>query len=202
MDIHPEELTVEAYIRSQRLLESIDTNVEALHRLESANGIDDLSLHTWPETITLSERSPHSNAVDAFERMQAWADEHEFSIRPPFSVRTTTSTYTDETRTTLRTPVMCLAVYAGERLANVFPHSRRDEQYGVTDAIATLETAELELFTSTPTPSVSPPDRCPACDSRLTNVQGIGVCQGCDRIELGNAPNRDRGQRSRVTHRS
>ncbi|QLK27398.1 hypothetical protein HYG81_07305 [Natrinema zhouii] len=200
MNIHTEELTVEAYIRSRQPPEPIDTNVETLHRLESASVIDDLSLHAWPDTIALSERTPHSRAVDAFERMQMWADEHEFSIRPPFSVRTTTSTYTDETRTTLRTPVMCLAVYADERLANVFPHSWGDERDSVADGIAALETADLEAFTSTPTPSASPPDRCPACDSGLTIVQGIGVCQGCDRIELGNAPNRDRGQRSHVTH--
>lgn len=134
--------------------------------------------------------------------MHAWADERGVSIRPPFGVRTTTNTVTDDTRTTLRTPVMCLAVYAGDRLANVFPHSQGGDQYSVADAIAALETDDLELLPSTSVPSTRPPDRCPNCESLLTNVQGIGVCQNCDRIEFDAAPREKHRQRPSSVHRT
>lgn len=202
MDSTDNELTVEVYVRPQQLMEPIDSKIDTLQRLESAGHIAALSMHTWPESITLSEQTPYSNAINAFERIEAWADEHGMSIRPPFSVRTTTSTFTNETRTKLRTPVICLAVYDGEQLATVFPHSRGDDQYSVTDGIAALKTGELELFAVTRELSESPPDRCPACEDWLMNVQGIGVCQDCDRIELGNTSRPARSQRSRITHRT
>lgn len=185
--MHRKKLTVEIYVRPAQLLEPIDAKIKTLKQLASTDHIDDLSLHAWPETITLSEETPYSDAVDAFERMEAWADEHDISIRPPFTVRTTTSTITGETRTKLRTPLMCLTVYVGEQLANVFPHSRGDNQYTVTDAIAGLRTNELDLFMFDPDPFVPAPDRCPECENWLMNVQGIGVCQDCDRIEIGTA---------------
>lgn len=202
MDSNTNELTAEVYVRSQQLMEPIDTKIETLRQLESTGLIDDLSEYTWPKTITLSEQAPESDVIDAFERMKAWADEHGMSIRPPFSVRTTTSTITDETRTRLRTPVLCLAVYVGEQLANVIPHSRGDDQYRVTDAIAALRTDDLDLFTAAPRSSAPPPDHCPACENRLITIQGLGVCQDCDRIECGNTMFNTRGERSRYAHRT
>lgn len=197
------ELTVAVYIRTQQLTEPVGTKIETLQRLESADHIDDLAQHTWPETITLSERTPHTDAIDVFKQMKAWADEHGASIRPPFGVRTT-STLTDEARTRLRTPVMCLAVYVGGQLTNVFPHSRDGEQYSVADAIAALETNDLESYPLAPArdPVGPPPDRCPACESRLTNVQGLGVCGDCNRIELGDTPSRGRGRGFHFTQRT
>lgn len=203
MDRNTSELTVAVYVRSQQLVEPINATINALHRLESAEHIDGLSQHTWPKTITLSEQTPHSDALDAFAQMEAWATEYGVSIRPPFSVRSM-STLTEETQTRLRTPVMCLAVYVDGQLANVFPHSQEGDQYSVTDAIAALRTNDLELFRLAPArnPVGPPPDRCPACENSLTNVQGIGVCEDCNRIELGNTPSHERRQQSRFTLRT
>ncbi len=146
MNIHTNELTVEVYVRADALVEPIDTKIDALHRLDSADRIDNLVIHAWPAAITLTDQTPYSDAIDAFEQMEMWAGERGGSIQPPFSVRTSTSTFTNETRTTLRTPMMCLAVYVGEQLANVFPHSWGDDHHGVTDAIAALRTDDLKLF--------------------------------------------------------
>lgn len=202
MNRNTTELTIAVYIRPQQLPEPIGAKIDTLQGLESADQIDGLTQHTWPETVTLSERAPQSDAIDVFARMEAWAEECGVSIRPPFSIRTTSSTLTDETRTRLTTPVMCLAVYVDDQLANVFPHSRNGDQYSVTDAITALRTDDLELFTVDPDTSASPPDRCPACRSRLTAVQGIGVCQGCNRIELGDTLDRNRRQRSQFANRT
>ncbi|WP_310908821.1 HTH domain-containing protein [Natrinema sp. 1APR25-10V2] len=126
MNIHTDELTVEVHVRPDELVEPIDTKIGTLRQLDAAGHIDNLSVHAWPGAITLTNQTPYSDAIDAFEQMEAWADEHGVSIQPPFNVRTTTSTFTDETQTTLRTPMMCLAVSAGEQLANVVPHFRGD----------------------------------------------------------------------------
>lgn len=197
MNSHPNDLTVEVYVRPEALVEPIDAKIDALHRLESAAHIDDLVLHAWPEKIAITDRTPFSDAIDAFERMEAWATEHGLSVRPPFSVRTTTSVFTDETRTALRTPMMCLAVYVDEQLVNIFPHSQGDDQYGVTDAIAALETDDLERFPFTASSLTPPPTHCPDCHAPLTTIQGIGICHDCDRIEIGIASRGERGQQSR-----
>lgn len=195
MDIQNTELRVEGYIRPQMVMEPIDTKIETLQRLTTTDHIDDFSLHGWPEKIALSERTPYSEALDAFKRMETWATEQGASIQPPFSVRTTTTTITNETRTLLRTPILCLAMYTGDQMAAVFPHSRGDEQYSVTDAISALRTDELELFPFTPDSEARPPDHCPECEALLTNVQGIGVCHVCDQIELGTTPRQTDNQR-------
>lgn len=197
MDSHTNEVTVEVYVRPEQLLEPIDTKIDTLHQLEAADHIDNLLLHAWPRAIMLTEQTPYSDAINAFEQMEAWADEHGVSIRPPFSVRTTTSTFTDETQTKLRTPMMCLAVYVGEQLVNIFPHSRADDQYSVTDAIAALRTDELELFPFAPNSTTPPPTHCQGCQTLLTRIQGIGVCEECNQVEVGTAPRREQSQQSR-----
>lgn len=138
------------------------------------------------------------DAIDAFKRMEAWAVDRDVSIQPPFSVRATTTTFTDETRTRLRTPMMCLAVSVGDRLANVFPHSRGDDHHSVLDAITALKSDDLELFPHAPAPAASPPDRCPVCETCLPTVQGIGVCRGCNRIECDTASASDSTPRAHL----
>lgn len=196
MNIHTNELTVEVYVRPDELVEPLDTKIDTLRQLNSADHIDNLLLHAWPGAITLTDQTPYSDAIDAFGQMKAWGDEHGVSIQPPFNVRTVTSTFTDERQTTLRTPMMCLAVSTGEQLANVFPHSRGDDHHGVIDAISALKTDELELFPFVPDSDALPLSHCPECDALLTTVQGLGICQDCDRIEVGTTPRRDRGQQS------
>ena len=192
MDTRSEPLEVSVYVRPAQLIEPIDAKIETVHRLESSGILDAVSVHAWPEKVTLSEQTPYTSVVEAFREMESWADEHDVSIQPPFDVRTTTSSFTGTTRTVLRTPVMSLSVYADEQLASVFPHSRGGEQYSVTDAIAALRTDDIELFSADPKPSRQLPDRCSNCASLLTNVQGIGVCQECDRIEFGPPAGRSR----------
>lgn len=180
-----EPLSVTVYVRPAQLLDPIDAKIDTVQQLESAGKVDSLSIHAWPDKITLSEKTPYAEAIEEFRKMEAWADEQDVSIRPPFDVRTTTSSFTNETTTILRTPIMCLAVYADNRLANVFPHSRSEEQYSVTDAIAALRTGDIDLFSFDADRATQVPERCSECGALLTNVQGLGVCHDCDRIELG-----------------
>jgi hypothetical protein len=194
------ELTVEAYVRPQQLMEPIDSKIKMLHRLESRNSIENLAVHAWPGRIILSEQTPYTEAINAFEQMEAWASEHGFSIQPPFSVQTTTSGFTGETQTKLRTPIMCLAIYVDDQLVNVFPHSRSDDQYSVSDAIVSLRTDSLEMFSLETDLAASSPDHCSECEERLMNVQGIRVCQNCDRVETRTRSRKQQSLYSRFAH--
>lgn len=189
-------LTVEAYVRPTQLLEPIDAKIETLRTLEREGVVDAVSVHGWPDEIALSERTPYSEAIDVFERVESWADRHGFSVRPPFGVRTVTSSITGDTRTVLTTPVMCLLIETKQGLASAFPHSRGADHYGVADAIASIRTGDVDLFVDTIGSTGRPPETCPGCESFLTNVQGIGVCHDCDRIETGTTTvDRSRGDR-------
>ena len=187
------DLTVDAYVRPAQVLEPIDAKIETLRRLAADGAIDGLTLHAWPDRIALSERTPYVEAIDAFERMSMWADAHDVSIRPPFAVQRVTSTVTGETRTELRTPMLCLTVSVGGRLANVFPHTRGEDTVSATDAIASLRTGAVELLTAPPAASAPAIRRCPACDDQLINVQGIKVCGSCDHVEPGRGGTAGRG---------
>lgn len=115
MDHQNRKLTVSVYLRPSQLLEPIDTKLQTLQTLETEGAIDDLMIRAWPDEIMLTKQTPYTEAIDAFERMEAWAEYHGVSIRPPFAVRTTTSTITGDTCTVLSTPIMCLIIYSGKR---------------------------------------------------------------------------------------
>lgn len=197
MSVNGPSLTVEAYVRPAQLLEPIDAKIETLRALERDGVVDAVSVHSWPDEIALSERTPYSEAIDVFERIESWADRHGFSVRPPFSVRTVTSSITGDRRTVLTTPVMCLLVHTERGLATAFPHSRGADHYGVGEAIASIRTGEIDFFLDAIGSTGRPPDTCPECESLLTNVQGLGVCHDCDRIEIGSTNDRERARNGR-----
>lgn len=192
MDIPQSDLTVQVYVRPALLIDPIDAKLVTLQSLEDDGVIDALLLQAWPEEITLSDQPPHSEAVEVFERFDRWAESRGVSVRPSFAVRTRTSKITGETKEILSTPVMCLAVYEGRRLAGVFPHSAGDDHHSVTEAIAALKTGDLAAYIPEPAESAEPgPRRCPECDGALVNVQGIDACHDCAWVDIA-AGSRDR----------
>lgn len=185
MDETQYRLTVKAFARPSAFMEPIDSKLETLERLEREGVIDELTVHVWPDEIPLADGTPYQDVLDAYHRFRAWAEAHGVGLEPPFTVRTEASTFTGTKRTVLRTPMMCVAVYADGLLSNVFPQSRGGEHVSVKEAIGALRTGELELFTVDPGIRGDPPSRCPACQGRLINVQGVGVCDRCDEVYLG-----------------
>lgn len=177
------DLTVQVYVRPELLLEPVDAKVETLRTLDQADDIDGLVLHYWPGKVDLSSEPPRSEAVDAFERFELWADRRGASVRPPFTVRERSSEITGEDRTVLSTPIMCLAVYEAGHLMGVYPHSDGDATYSVREAIAALRTGQLPPRPDRPSrPAADPAGRengCPNCGDALVNVQGILACREC-----------------------
>ena len=197
--------TVQVYVRPELLLEPVDSKIETLQTLETEGVVDGLMLHYWPSKVELSADPPHSEAIDAYERFEMWAEANGVDISPPFSVRTRSSEITGEERTVLSTPVVCLAIYEGGRLVGVYPHSDGERTHSVGEAIAALRTDQLPAKRPEPIapareptaparegtneshkPSVSTESTtgertcsAPDCDGVLANVQGILVCCAC-----------------------
>lgn len=176
----PEELTVSCHVRAPLLLDPVDAKIETLRSCEDEGEIDALVLRSWPEEVTLDADGPYQEAVERFEEFERWADRHGTSIRPPFRVRTSTSPASETEREVLVTPVMCLALYADDRLLGVFPHEDGETTHTVTDAIAALRTGTL-------------PEPIRATADRVADA-GAGTPDRRDGTELGGPELRDRSE--------
>lgn len=178
------ELVVETYTRPALLLEPVDAKIETLERLESEGTIEELTHHSWPAEVSVSDHGLYDDVEETFREFDRWAATNEVHIRPPFSIRTRRSTFTGETSTVLVTPVMSLAIYLEDQLAAVFPHSDGDVHYPVSEAIAALKTGGLPIRNPVPTDRLSSTESaftglCRSCGGSLVNVQGLLTCHDC-----------------------
>lgn len=179
------EVAVEAYTRPALLLEPVDAKIETLRDLADEDVLADLSVHSWPSEVAVSDHGLYDDVVETFETFETWADANDVDIRPPFSIRARESRFTGETATVLVTPVMCLAVYLDDRLAAVFPHSDEDVHHPVSEAIAVLRTGDLPVRRPVATERTPEPDPaemadgCGSCGGPLVNVQGLLACHDC-----------------------
>lgn len=205
-------LTVACHVRAPMLMEPIDSHVETLSACEAEGTIDELLLRSWPDHVNRSGDGPNREVIDRFEAYEAWARRRGVSVRPPFEVREHTSTVTGEYHERLVTPLISLALYEDGQLFGVFPHSADGETYTVEDAIATLRTGEVPTPLTGDVERVVDPDRCPACEGRLVNGQGLFACGACGwsgistvdadyghaGADRGETPGGDAGERERV----
>ena len=197
-------LTVSCHVRPALVLEPIDAKIATLRQCERRGDIRTLSLRSWPDAVTLGGDGPETEIVDRFERFERWADANDVTIRPPFRIRTISSMGSDRERRVLVTPVCCLALYDGDALVGVYPHTDGEVTRTVTDAIGALATGERPPPLTETIPAVATSrdgsdvdgtviaDRrwmassnapavtaCPDCAGRLVNVQGIRSCGDC-----------------------
>ncbi|WP_436343646.1 HTH domain-containing protein [Natronorubrum sp. FCH18a] len=183
------DVTVVCHVRAPLLLEPVDRQIETLQACDSEGTIDDLLLRSWPKEIALTDNSPYQEALDSFERFEAWAADQGVSIRPPFQERTKTSQVTGETTDLLVTPLLCLELYADDELVGVFPHTDEgtEETYTTDEAIASLRTGELptplagsrESEATEPTATEASTNDCPDCGESLIDGQGLFACADC-----------------------
>lgn len=191
MDLDTSTLTVACNVRTSLFLEPVDAKVETLREADRAGDIAGLVLRTWPNRVRVDEDSPYQETIDLYHRYDRWAERHDRSIEPPFSVHTTSSMASDQEWEVLVTPIMCLGVYHDRQLLGVFPHSDGDTTHSATDAIGALRSGELPPpLASIEAPIDTGPDTdgkpsgpptCPRCESALVNVQGLLSCAECGR---------------------
>lgn len=132
------EFTVRMFVRPMSLAEPIDEKIHRLQQLEAEGVLDALVVQAWPDEVPLSSDHTGTDVVETYQRFAAWAAREDKSIEPSFDTRTRHSMVTDESREILTMPVMCLAVYDGEALRAVYPHTDEDGHHPVAAAIDAL----------------------------------------------------------------
>lgn len=192
----PGPVTVDVYVRPAQLAEALDGHVRALEEMAAEGVVDAVDVHSWPARVPVDAHV--TDAVDRFRTFRAWADDHDVSIQPPFSVHAVASEFTGERTTYLSTPVCCLSVSVGDALAGIYPHSDGDEHYGVGDAIEALAEEGLPAGgLDWPVDPAGGTDRgatgrpaCPECGTACVNVQGLLACGDCQWVDRTRAPAR------------
>lgn len=208
---------VACYVRHASLVAPLDSTIRTLTRFETEGVIDDVTVSAWPAEVQLGDAPPHSDVVTLFEEFDAWADQWGVSIRPPFAVETRRSEFTGTTREMVRTPVQCLAIYVNGVLVEVFPHTadRTDDgaTYTVRDALALLETHDIQAFGAGQAPATPPSQRpaapepagdadsCPACESQLVTGQGVYTCPDCAWVGIATGPGQYRPATPHPVHK-
>lgn len=135
---------LELYVRSSApsvARERQTATVERLRALDTGERIESVAVRTWQKRIPIGERArPAGETHRTYTAFEDWARAHGAELRPFFDTRECHSPITGESHTALVLPVMCLAVYEGDRLRSVFPHASDGRTYAVGDALDALET--------------------------------------------------------------
>lgn len=144
-------LSVSLFVRGSADARSREESVsERLRELQREGQIGELTVRTWPGEVSLS-REGNSEIVDTFRTFEEWAQAHDASIRPPFTVRDRHSTITDQADRLLLTPLVCLALYDVDGIVGVYPCIHGESVTTIDDC--------LERLTRDDARAVTPPGR-------------------------------------------
>ncbi len=114
---------------------------DRLRRLRGHGDIDALAVREWsgagggPRVRGVSHAATCHGKMAEFE---AWADDHGYTLAPGFQVREVRPMVGGGVRRKFARPVYCLAVYEGETLEAVYPHSNGGEVHTVGDGLDRL----------------------------------------------------------------
>lgn len=140
---HPtgDHLRAVLYVRSSAPShEREGTVIDALEALADADVFEAVEVNTWPEKVSLNAAGQIGREfVEAFRTFDAWAEEHDVDICPPFVVREQHSSITQERDEVLVTPTLCLSLWDDAELAGVYPCSHGDRVTSVEDLLAFLQ---------------------------------------------------------------
>jgi len=127
-----------------------------LQALRARGLIDEVTVDTWANRVTDSqpETTLALAALDGFER---WANAHRATLTPGFESHESHSGFTGQRFRTTVFPVVCLAVYDGDHLCAVYPHSTEHGCVTVADGLALIE-ADVDFDTLARSDAPAPTD--------------------------------------------
>lgn len=156
--------TVHLYVRADApLVEHRAAVIDRLEQLDADDRIASYRVHPWPRAISLDlldllDRLDGEDVAGLVREFEAWAAAFGCCIRPPFDVRTTYSTFTEETENLLVLPALCLATYDDGDLVGVAPFTDGRSIYTVEDALDALATGATPIPPAPDPMGDSPPD--------------------------------------------
>jgi len=112
------------------------TVCERLESLAEAGHIDEVSREEWVKRAPLADCA--TDLRDTYLSFTSWADRAGVSLNPFFQIRRCFSPEEGERTDWLVMPAFCLAVYDGDELAAVYPHSEDGDARTVEDGLSAL----------------------------------------------------------------
>lgn len=122
--------------------------VERLTSLEGREAIADYDIFTWSRGIRLDgpleESSYCRTLLEHVGELRAWIDENCVDSCG-FDVQAVRSTVTGESYDVVSLPAICLAVYDGDELVDLYPRRTSETVENVDDGLASLERQPIQI---------------------------------------------------------
>jgi hypothetical protein len=126
--------------------------VNRLTELTRSGHIDDYEVHVWGKELRtdgpLASTDYQQRVLSHVREFQAWADRHGYTLNGAFDRRTVRSSLAGESFTVLSLPTLCLGVYEGNELTDVYPCHDGEEACSVTEYLKSFEEANVARFAS------------------------------------------------------
>lgn len=122
--------------------------VDHLRTLAEVGSIAELDVDVWGTSmgITRTEDRDPMDTRETVADFEQWATEQGCALRPAFEWRSAEPEGEDDGQNgRIITPLITLAVYDGERLQAVYPHTNGEEVRTVHDGIEALESKAGDL---------------------------------------------------------
>jgi hypothetical protein len=130
-------LTVELWTRRPVCGPRTET-IDRLTGFRAEGALADVSVETWPEAVSLSDRDGDSDLLARINRFEELAAERGLTLRPPFE-RRSVSLLVGERRSVLRTPMLFAAVSDDDGLVAVYPCTREERTWTVGELLDALD---------------------------------------------------------------
>lgn len=100
---------------------------------------DRVTVTAWPKRV---RRWSDGDVLDRYDEFASWADAAGVDLSPFFGSRGVYSFEDGRQFDALVLPVCCLAIYDGDELDAVYPHTAGDTHYAVEDALDAIPAAD------------------------------------------------------------
>jgi hypothetical protein len=119
--------------------------IERLNAMEDRGRIAGFSVDVWGNRIPCDERTSVGESIlERIEAIKAWSDSAGTSLSPFFGTSEADSMLTEETRTTVDLPVLCLVEYHDDDIAFVAPCSEDGKVCTIADRLDALDAREVQ----------------------------------------------------------
>jgi hypothetical protein len=146
-----------------RLRDSIQPSVqgrvaemrERAEQLERDAVVAAADVVVWGSRIELDSASDDVGEFrETFVRFREWAARTGNDLHPGFRTHESTTMFSEESYPVVTVPIACLAVFDGDEVAAVYPHTDGDAVNTVADGFDRLEAARADGRVGTPTRTV------------------------------------------------
>jgi len=119
--------------------------IERLERLAEDGVLDSVEYEVWGRGI--SAEHSETDIQRAYDEFVEWADANGYTLAPAFQHRETSTLVSEDSRTVISFPLLCLGIYVDDEVEAVFPCSTDDRTFTLEDGLVGLEhrrTAEID----------------------------------------------------------